>query len=87
MGEWIISGAAALSILACLIAFIKTPSDQRYRFLPLTLEERLASYQAKAQAVIIKANKKQAIINALPALCLALTLIAFDLWSKSLPNW
>lgn len=86
MSTWIILGIAGLAIMAAIIAFLKPPSHLKYRLRPLTLEERLAAYPPGIQAVIIKANRKCALMEAIPAFCFGALLLGFLFWTKSLDN-
>jgi hypothetical protein len=84
MGELIIFGLAGLSIIACIVAFIKTPPNQRYRFTApqIPIEERLAACPKNAEAVIIKADKRRFLFRFVPALIVALLYGFLNMWAK-----
>ncbi len=84
MGELIIFGLAGLSIIACIVAFIKTPSNQRFRFSTpqIPIEERLAACHKSAEAIIIKADKRRFLIRFLPAFIIALLFGFLNMWAK-----
>jgi hypothetical protein len=85
MSTWIILGLAGLGIISAIIAFLKTPRNQRYRFSTpqIPIEERLATYPKSAEAVIIKADKKRFCLKVyLPFFIICGILLIFNYWSK-----
>lgn len=88
MSTWIILGFAGLGIISAIIAFLKTPPNRRYRFSTpqIPIEERLAACPKKAEAVIIKANKKRFLVNLIPVLCFCVVLYVFLFFTKAIPD-
>jgi len=82
---WAIIAFAVLGIGAAIANFLKTPREQRYRGISSpTIEERLKACPESAQAVIIGADKKRALLKAAPYAVIALPPILFVLWLKTL---
>jgi hypothetical protein len=87
LSSWIVISFSILGISAAIIAFLKTPKEKRgikaaFR-LNYSAEERFKACPAKAEAVIIKSNKKLALIKAFPYLIVPPIFTAFALWMKS----
>ncbi len=83
-GTWAITAFAVLGIGAAIANFLKTPRERRYRGIPApSIEERLKACPASAQAVIIRADKKRALIKAAPYVVLALPPTLFVLWLRT----
>ncbi len=82
---WAIIAFAVLGIGAAIANFLKTPREQRYRGISAasSIEERLKTYPASAQAVIIRANKRRALLKSAPYAVLALPPTLFVLWLKT----
>ena len=87
-GTWAVIGVAFLGIVAAIVAFLKTPPEKRYRvFYPyISLDEQLKACPESAQAVLIKSNKKRALVKSVPYIFIATMLVGFSLWSKSKGN-
>ena len=84
MSTLVIVGLAALGVSAAIVAFLKTPRERRYRGLaPVPLEEQLKSFPESAQVVIIKGNKKRALIKSAPYIFIGVVLVGFSMWSKN----
>lgn len=88
LGTWIVIGFSILGISAAIIAFLRTPKEKRglkasFRR-AISIEERLLEYPTKAEAVIIKGNKKLAQIKFAPALIFFLFFIGLAEWLKDL---
>ncbi|CAG7856675.1 hypothetical protein MCAMS1_01249 [biofilm metagenome] len=84
MGELIIFAIAVLSIITCIVAFLKTPPNQRYRFttLQIPIEERLAACPKSAEAVIIRADKKYVLFWQIFTIIVILAIACFHYWSE-----
>ena len=87
LSTWMVIGFSILGISAAIIAFLKTPKEKRgikaaFR-LNYSAEERLKACPAKTEAVIIKSNKKLALIKAAPLL-LFMFLMSFAWWLTSI---
>jgi hypothetical protein len=66
---WPIVALAIVGVAGALFAFLKTPVSERYKITftrKKSIAEELASYPESARAVLIKGNKKKAILSALP---------------------
>lgn len=78
LSNWIVIGFSILGVSAAVLAYIKTPKEKRRLKIAFghaySLEDRLKTYPAKAQAVIIRCNKKLALIKSIPWLLLMLLL-------------
>jgi hypothetical protein len=88
MGTWAVIGSAALGIAAAIIAFLRTPPERRYRVLSayISLEEQLKDCPESAQAILIKGNKKRALVKSAPYIFIGTILVGFSLWSKNTGN-
>lgn len=88
MSTWAVIGLAVLGIVAAIVAFLKTPPEQRYRvFYPyISLEDQLKACPESAQAILIKGNKKRALVKSVPYIFIGTMLVGFSLWSKSKGN-
>ena len=84
MGTWIVLALAVFAVAAAMVAFLKTPREQRYSGISLVpLEEQLRNLPDSAQAVIIKSNKRQVLVKAAPFIFIGLVLVGFSAWSKN----
>ncbi len=84
---WGVVAFAVLGIGAAIAEFLKTPREQRYVVAArVPLEEQLKTYPASAQAVIIKANKKRALLAVAPYVICALPPGLFVLWLRLTPH-
>lgn len=84
---WTIVALAVLGIGAAIANFLKTPRMQRYRGISAaSIEERLKACPASAQAVIIRADKRRALLKAAPYVVLALPPTLFVLWLKNISH-
>ncbi len=84
MSTWVVIGFAVLGIVASIVAFLRTPPERRYRvFYPyISLEQQLKTCPKSAQAVLIKSNKKRALVKSVPYIFIGTMLVGFSLWSK-----
>ena len=81
---WIIFALAALGVTAAIVAFVRTPRERRYRsFTHATLEEQLRNCPESAQAVIIKGDKKQALVRSAPFILIGIVLFGFSWWIEN----
>lgn len=81
---WLIVSLAAMGVAASVAAFLKTPKEQRYRGIPpVPLEEQLKALSASTQAVIIKGDKRRALIKSSPYIIIGILLVGYTLWSKN----
>ena len=81
---WIIFTFAALAVAAAIVVFLRTPRERRYRvFSRTSIEEQLKDCSESAQAVVIKGDKKRALIKLAPYIFFGTVLFGFSLWSKS----
>jgi len=78
--SWAVLATAALGIAAAIVAFLRTPREQRFRVRAPTVEQRLAAAPPQSRAVIIRADRRRAFRRDLPWLIAALPLAAFALW-------
>ncbi|MBI5612719.1 MAG: hypothetical protein HY942_06615 [Gammaproteobacteria bacterium] len=84
---WLIISLAAMGVAAAIAAFLKTPRERRYRGTPpVPLEEQLKVLPVSTQAIIIKGNKRRALIKSAPYIFIGIVLVGFSLWSKSTNN-
>ena len=84
MNTWIVIALAALGVGAAIAGFLRTPREQRYRGVQqTTLEEQLKNYPESTQAVIIRANKRRALVKLIPLILIGVVLGGFTLWSRS----
>ena len=84
MSTWLIILLAAIGVAAAVAAFLKTPRGHRYRGTPpVPLEEQLKSLPVSSQAVIIKGNKRRAVIKGAPYILIGIALVGYSLWSKN----
>ena len=80
---WPIVALALVGVAGALFAFLKTPVSERYKITftrKKSIAEELASYPESAQAVLIKGNKKKAILSALPYSWYFVLLVAFTFY-------
>jgi hypothetical protein len=88
MGEFIIIAFCIATIALAIVEFLKTPPQKRYRLSSkLTLEERLAALPVSAEAVVIKADIKRALKNALPAFFLLFPILVFTFLPKIIADY
>ncbi len=86
-GVWVIVAFAVLGIGAAIANFLKTPREQRYRIAPAaSLEEQLKRYPPSAEAVIIRADRKRALLQAAPYVIGVLPPGLFVLWLRHTPH-
>ncbi len=85
MSTWAIIGFTVLGIAAAITAFLRTPPERRYCvFSPyISLEEQLKACPKSAEAILIKANKKRALIKSAPYIVIGVLLAGFSLWYKN----
>jgi hypothetical protein len=84
---WAIIAFAVLGIGAAIANFLKTPREQRYRGIPApSMEERLKACPPSAQAVLIRADKRRALLKFAPYVILALPPTLFVLWLKTVSH-
>lgn len=84
MSTWIVLALAVFAVAAAIVAFLRTPREQRYRGVRLApLGEQLKNLPDSAQAVIIKGNRRQALVRAVPFIFIGLVLVGFSAWSKN----
>jgi len=84
---WAIIAFAVLGIGAAIANFLKTPREQRYRGIPApSIEERLKACPENAQAVIVRADKRRALLKAAPYFIFALPPTLFVLWLKTVSH-
>jgi len=84
MSTLIIIALATLGVAAAIVAFLRTPREWRYRGIPpVSLEEQMKGCPEDAQAVIIKGNKKRALVKSAPYIFIGVVLSGFSLLSKS----
>lgn len=81
-------GFSILGISAAILGFLKMPKEKRglkaaFRG-AISIEERLLEYPTKAEAVIIKGNKKLALVKFAPALIFFLLFFGVTEWLKNL---
>jgi hypothetical protein len=81
--SWAVIATAGFGIIAAVFAFARTPREQRLRVRAPTLQERLAQSPPEAKAVIIRADRRRALLRDLPWLLAALPLAAITLWNKA----
>ena len=88
MSTWVVIGLAVLGIAAAITAFLRTPPERRYRvFYPYSsLEAQLKACPENAQAILIKGNKKRALVKSAPYIFIGTILTGFILWSKNTGN-
>lgn len=80
---WLILALAAMGVTAAIALFFKTPKDRRYRVSPpVPLEEQLKTLPASSQAVIIKGNKRRALIKSAPYILIGIVFVGYFLWIK-----
>ena len=78
--SWAVIGTAVLGITAAVMAFVKTPPEQRFRVRRPDLEQQRAQCAPDEQAVIIRADWRRALRRDLPWLLVTLPMAAFALW-------
>lgn len=84
MSIFAIYGLVALGIGAAIVDFFKTPKETRYRVpRPPSLEEQLKTLPESTQAIILRANKKRALVRLIPLLFIGVTLIGFGTWFEN----
>jgi hypothetical protein len=81
--SWAVLVTAAAGIAAAVIAFAKTPADQRLRVRRRSLEERRAACPPDERAVIIPRDWRRALRRDLPWLLATLPILAFGMWFES----
>ena len=79
---WPVVAFALVGVACALIAFFRTPVSERYKTFTRrkSIAEELASCPESAQAVLIKGNKKMAILNTLPYAWYFVLLVAVTLY-------
>lgn len=82
LSTWIVIGFSIMGISAAVIAFLKTPKENRgikaaFR-LNYSAEERLKECPAKAEAVIIKGDRRRYITNFAPAFIFLLLMFCIN---------
>lgn len=86
MSTWIIL-CLALSLTAiAVIAFLKTPFELRFTRIPRSLEERVATYPPEAQAVILRGDKRRALLRSSPLIILGAILFGLGEWTGKQPH-
>jgi hypothetical protein len=78
--SWAVLALAAFGIIAAVFAFARTPREQRFRVRRRSVEEMLADSPPAARAVIIRADRRRALLRDLPWLLALLPLAFFALW-------
>ena len=87
INTWVVIAFATLGVAAAIAAFIATPRERRYRVVPrVSLEEQLKNCPESAQAVIIKGNKRRALLKSAPYILVGFVLVGFALWNKNTSN-
>ena len=87
MNTWAVIALAALGVAAAIAAFFGTPRERRYRGVPrASLDAQLKNFPESAQALIIKGNKRRALIKSAPYIFIGVVLVGFSLWSKNTSN-
>jgi hypothetical protein len=87
MSTWVIAALAIIGLVAAVAAFLKTPRERRYRSAPpASIEEQLKDCPETAQAVIIKGNKRRALLKSAPYILAGFILVGFALWNKNTTN-
>lgn len=81
---WLVISFAVMGVAAAIAAILKTPREQWYRVTPpAPLEEQLKTLPASAQAVIIKGDKRRALIKSAPYILIGIILAIFSIWSNN----
>jgi len=84
---WAIIAFTVLGIGAAIANFLKTPREQRYRGIPASsIEERLKACPANVQAVIIRVDRRRALLKAVPYIVVILPLTLFVLWLRTMSH-
>jgi hypothetical protein len=84
---WLILALAVIGVTAAIAVFLKTPKEKRYRGSPpVPLDEQLKSLPASAQAVIIKGNKRRALIKSSPYFLIGIVLAGYSMWIKDMSH-
>ena len=78
--SWAVIATAAAGIALAVVAFIRTPPEQRLRVLRPDVEAQLKASPPEAQAVIIRADRQRALRRDVPILLLTLPVAALFLW-------
>ncbi len=88
MNIWLtlIFTALTIALIAAIYAFLKTPKDKRNPKLSVVLEEQLKKLPEKAQATIIKGNKKSALIKFSPFYIYGFMLLCYAIWVDNIEN-
>jgi len=81
--SWAVLAIALFGIIAAGFAFARTPREQRFRVRAASVEERLAKAPPEAKAVIIRADRRRALLRDLPWLLAMLPLAAFAIWLQA----
>lgn len=81
--SWAVIGTAFVGITAAVMAFLKTPPEQRLRLRVPTLEERLAACPPEEGARIVRGDWRRALRRDLPWLVALLPLLAFGAWLEA----
>ena len=79
---WPIVAFALVGVASALFAFFKTPVSERYKTFTRrkSIAEELASCPESVQAILIKGNKKKAILNTLPYVWYFVLLVAITFY-------
>ncbi len=78
---------AALGVAAAIAAFMRTPRALRFRGAPRkSLAEQLKDLPESAHAVIVKGNRKRALIKSALYILIGIALVGFSIWSKNTTN-
>jgi hypothetical protein len=81
--SWAVIGTAVVGITAAVMAFLKTPPEQRLRVRVPTLEERLTACPPGEGARIVRGDWRRALRRDLPWLMAMLPLLAFGVWLEA----
>lgn len=80
---WLILSLAAMGVTAAIVAFLKTPRERRFRVnLPAPLEEHLKTLPQSSRAVIIKGDRRRALLKSAPYIFVGVALVGYSLWLK-----
>ena len=87
MNTWVVITLAALGVVAAIAAFLRTPRERRYRGVQrASIEKQLKDCPESAQAVVIKGNKRRALVKSAPYIFIVVVLFGFSLWIKNTSN-
>ena len=78
ISSWPIVAIAAFGVIAAIIAFLRTPRELRYLGISRakSLEEKLKDLPESACAVIIKRDRKRALIESIPYVLIGIMLLS-----------